>query len=108
MPREPEFTRTRHQTAGTSDGDLDLVLAGNSGNRSLFVYRNDSGKLVLVDLSKAKNGIGTNDAKMMAESDASAECDVLLTDIDGNGKIDIVVNGRGGSNQLLVFLNALK
>ncbi|MCK6488780.1 MAG: VCBS repeat-containing protein [Planctomycetes bacterium] len=90
------------------DGDLDLVMGGNANDRALCVYRNDGGKLLMVDLSKAGNGIGSNDLKGGAESDASAECDLRIEDLDGDGKPDLVVNGRGGSNQLLVFINQRK
>ena len=91
-----------------NDGDLDMVIGGNASDRALFIYINDGGKFSIVDLSKMKQGIGSSDAKMMSESDASAECDIAIVDIDGDGDNDIIVNGRGGSNQLLVFANKLK
>ncbi len=90
------------------DGDLDMVVAGNAGDRSLFVYLNTNGKFSLVDLSKGKHGIGTNDVRGIAESDASDSCDVSVIDMDGDGDMDILVNGRGGSFQLLAFFNKAK
>ena len=90
------------------DGDLDLVAGGNASNRELFVYRNDKGVLSVESLDKSKNGLGSTDARGGGSSDASAECDVRIDDLDGDGDLDVVLNGRGGSTQLLVFLNRRK
>lgn len=90
------------------DGDLDAVMAGNANDRALYAYRNDGGKLALVDLGKAAHGMGSNAANGTAESDATTECDLRVDDLDGDGDADVVLNGRGGSNQLLVFGNKRK
>jgi len=90
------------------DGDLDFVLAGNTNDKSLFVYQNNGGKFSIVDLDKMKNGIGTNNIQGMAESDAVIDGRLFIGDIDGDGDNDIVLNGIGGSMQLLVFQNKQK
>lgn len=86
------------------DGKLDLVMAGNAGQRELFVYLNTEGRFVLQGMKKMTHGLDATDARLSSGSDASAEGDVLIQDLDGDGKNDLVINGRGGSNQLLVLL----
>jgi hypothetical protein len=90
------------------DGDLDMAVIGNDNDRSLRIYENKGGIFAPLELTKAKNGIGTNAKTGNASPDAVAEGDLALADLDGDGDLDIVLNGRGGSNQLLVFLNNLK
>ena len=90
------------------DGDLDMVVSGNDNDRSLRIYENQKGLFVPKYLDKAKDGVGTNTANGNGSSDASNECDVIISDLDGDGDQDVVVNGRGGSLQLLVFMNKLK
>jgi len=90
------------------DGALDLVLGGNTNDKSLFFHKNVAGKFRTVDLDKAKNGIGTNNIQGMAESDAVIDARLVVTDLEGDGDADIVLNGIGDSMQLLVFSNKLK
>jgi hypothetical protein len=90
------------------DGDLDLVMCGNTTNRETYVYRNDDGKLTLLGLDKMKQGLGSTDVRGIGSSDATTECDLRIEDLDGDGDADLVINGRGGSTQLLVLLNKLK
>jgi len=90
------------------DGALDLVLGGNTNDKSLYFYKNVAGKFRIVDLDKARNGIGTNNIQGMAESDAVIDARLVVTDLEGDGDSDIVLNGIGGSMQLLVFSNKLK
>ena len=90
------------------DGDLDLVTCGNATNRETYVYRNDNGKLTLIGLDKMKQGLGSTDVRGIGSSDATTECDLRLEDLDGDGDVDVVINGRGGSTQLLVLFNKLK
>jgi len=90
------------------DGALDLVVGGNTNDKSLFVYKNVGGKYRIVDLDKARNGIGTNNIQGMAESDAVIDARVAILDLDGDGDLDVVLDGVGGSMQLLVFTNKLK
>lgn len=90
------------------DGDPDLIMAGNSNDKSLYVYLNDKGIFKQTVLDKMKQGLGTNNLSGSGSSDASNECDVHLGDLDGDGDLDIIVNGRGGAFQLLAFFNNLK
>jgi len=90
------------------DGDLDLLVGGNTNDKSLYLYGNDGGRFSIVDLDKGKHGIGTNGVSGTGESDAVIDCRIVMEDLDGDGDADIVLNGVGGSMQLLVFQNGRK
>jgi len=90
------------------DGAMDLVVGGNTNDKSLYVYKNVGGKFRIVDLDKMKQGLGSNNIQGMAESDAVIDCRLAIADLEGDGDRDLVVNGVGGSMQLLVFSNKLK
>ncbi len=89
------------------DGDLDMVSAGNDNDRSLYLYINKSSKFSLLARDRLKDGIGTNNATGGSQADAVMAADTIMKDMDGDGDMDILVNGRGGgtSTQLLVFYN---
>jgi hypothetical protein len=90
------------------DGDIDLVVAGNDNDRSLYVYVNEEGRYSYIDLDKMKHGVGATGSSGNSESDAITDCNVIVSDIDGDGHNDIVINGRGGSAQVLVFQNEVE
>ena len=90
------------------DGDIDLVLAGNDNTRSLYVYENVEGVLIQKNLNKMKDGIGANTTNGMADTDASYPADLFLSDMDGDGDLDLLLSGTGGVDQFLVFRNKLK
>lgn len=90
------------------DGDEDLAALGNANDRALYLYRNTGGKMSQVALDKMKNGLGSNNLQGNASPDAVTEGDLWAGDLDGDGDADLVVNGRGGSFQLLVFQNQVK
>lgn len=89
------------------DGDLDLVVAGNSNDKSLYMYINEKGKFSIKALDRMKNGLGTNNVQGNGSADASTECDLYVGDYDKDGDVDIIINGRGGAFQLLAFSNLL-
>ncbi len=90
------------------DKDLDIVAAGNDNSRGLYLYENKEGSYLRRDSDKMKQGLGATSATGASSPDAVTEADVLLADIEGDGDLDIILNGRGGSMQLLVFKNNLK
>ncbi|HXK48917.1 MAG TPA: VCBS repeat-containing protein [Clostridiales bacterium] len=77
------------------DGDLDIVIMGNSPVSQLFIYRNDAGTFSLLSTSIGCNGYGT---VKWGDKDNDGDLDLLITGQDeSSNEMSKIYENNGGT-----------